>query len=75
MDINNMVLVDRNLLAQVVNSLKTLDVRGWNSIDTLVGCVQVLSQAANQPPVKVNVEEPEGGETPDENKDEDRDGV
>lgn len=63
MDPNNMVLVNRNFLAQVINSLKTMDVRGWESNSTLVDCINALTNVANQEPVKVNFEESNDGKT------------
>ena len=75
MDINNLVLINRNFLAQIINSLTTLDVRGWDSINTLVGCVNALNDVANQEPVKIEPIKPEEGVQQDDNNNENREDV
>lgn len=65
----NSILVSRELVKNLANTLKTLDVRGWESIDALVGCVMILEKMANakveqdarqKPAPEINSVPPEG---------------
>jgi len=42
-------VVDRGVLYGLVQSLKQIDVRGYDSMDRLVGCVMVLENLMNAP--------------------------
>ena len=57
---DNLFIMDRKLMEAVIRSLKTLDVRGWDSYDTLVGVVNLLEQAMRGPEKKPDEES--GGE-------------
>lgn len=50
----NYVVVDRNVLAGVIESMKKIDVRGFESMDRLVGCVCYLQSIMNQAPLVPN---------------------
>lgn len=39
-----MVMTDTEIIKNVINTLKSLDVRGYDSMDRLVGCVMVLEK-------------------------------
>ena len=54
------VVVDRGVLAGIIDSLKKLDVRGYDSYDRLVGCVMVLENLKYAPPPEKKEEEKEG---------------
>lgn len=45
------VLVDRERLASAIEAMKSLDVRGFDSMDTLVALVLFFQQALNAPPI------------------------
>lgn len=49
---DNLFIMDKKLMAAVIRSLKTLDVRGWDSYDTLVGVVNLLEKGMNGPDKK-----------------------
>ena len=36
-------IVEKDLLARIIETLKLIDVRGYDSMDALVGCVTVLT--------------------------------
>ena len=55
------VAVDRGVLAGLIESMKKIDVRGFESMDRLVGCVIVLQKLANQSAPETG-EESEGKE-------------
>lgn len=38
-------MIEKELLANLIGTLKQLDVRGYDSMNMLVGCVAMLSQA------------------------------
>ena len=62
-------VIEKALMAEIIASLKTLDVRGWDSMDKLVGCVLLLEQAMNAPKPKEETESEEiklSGETQEE---------
>lgn len=42
------VVVDRDVIASLIASLKRIDVRGFESMDRLVGCVIVLQKLIEQ---------------------------
>lgn len=54
---NETVKVDRQLLGFVIETLKTIDVRGFESMDALVGCVITLTQMMNTPVIKTETKE------------------
>jgi len=37
-------VVEKELLARIIGTLKLIDVRGYDSMDALVGCVTVLTE-------------------------------
>ena len=43
------VMIDKELLGQIILTLKNLNVQGYDSMDMLVGCVGALTQAYNAP--------------------------
>lgn len=43
----DLFVIDRDLMANIIATLKTLDVRGYESMDKLVGCVIHLERAMN----------------------------
>ena len=43
------VVISKQTVAAVINTLQQLDVRGFQSMDMLVGTVRVLTDALNQP--------------------------
>ena len=43
-----MIIVDGNALQAAISTLKTLDVRGFDSMDKLVGVVMLLSRTLNE---------------------------
>lgn len=47
---DDIYMIDKALMRDVIETLKTLDVRGWRSMDALVGCVLALEQGFNPPP-------------------------
>lgn len=51
---SNFVLADRNMIASVVATLKKIDVRGFESMDRLVGSVILLEDLLKQEPVKID---------------------
>lgn len=55
------VVVDRDVIASLISSLRKIDVRGFESMDRLVGCVIVLQKLANQSAPEAG-EESEGKE-------------
>lgn len=54
------VVVDRGVLSRIVDSLKKLDVRGYDSYDRVVGCVMLLENMMYGPPPEKKAEEKEG---------------
>lgn len=50
----NFVLADRAMIATVIATLKKIDVRGFESMDKLVGSVILLQDLLNQEPVKID---------------------
>lgn len=42
------VVVDKDVIASLIASLKRIDVRGFESMDRLVGCVIVLQKLIEQ---------------------------
>lgn len=65
---DNIVVVDKNLLRSIINSLKKIEVRGFDSMDILVGCVMLLEQTLNAPkPVEDTQEEIISSESEDTN--------
>lgn len=53
----DIIMIDKKLLISVIATLKKLDVRGFDSMDALVGCVMVLEKALNPPdPIKEEIE-------------------
>lgn len=71
-----MVAIDRNFLGQIINTLKTVDARGWESMNALVDCVGALMQIAQQPDVNiVKEEQPEEVEVANDGKDEHGEGI
>ena len=36
-------IIERSFLARIIDTLKSIDVRGYDSMDALVGCVTVLN--------------------------------
>ena len=50
----NFVLADRGVIATVIATLKKIDVRGFESMDKLVGSVILLQDLLNQEPVKID---------------------
>lgn len=46
---DNMIMLDKRVIGQVIETLKTLDVRGFDSMDKLVGIVMLLEQTMNPP--------------------------
>ena len=59
MGTNNLYVIDRNLMIKVIETLKTLDVRGFENYDKIVGCVAVLTDGLKN---SLPHEETEGGE-------------
>lgn len=53
---DNVFIMGKDLMANIIGSLKTLDVRGWDSMNTLVGCVVLLEQAMDAPPPEKKTE-------------------
>ena len=43
----NIFVMDKALMGTVIETLKLLDVRGFDSYDKLVGCVMLLTNAMN----------------------------
>ena len=43
MNENKYCIIEKSLLARIIGTLKLIDVRGYDSMDALVGCVTVLS--------------------------------
>lgn len=71
-----MVAIDRNFLGQIINTLKTVYARGWESMNALVDCVGSLMQIAQQPDVNiVEEEQPEEVEVANDGKDEHGEGI
>lgn len=52
----NVFMIDKTLMLNIIETLKNLDVRGWKSIDALVGCVLMLEQAMEAPPSTTKTE-------------------
>ena len=52
----DLFIIEKSLMADIIASLKSLDVRGFNSMDTLVGCVILLENALNAPPPEEKTE-------------------
>lgn len=50
--LDGMILLDRRIVEGIINTLKTIDVRGFDSMDSLVGSVMMLQQALSQPPIQ-----------------------
>ena len=50
----NFVLADRGMITTVIATLKKIDVRGFESMDRLVGSVILLQDLLNQEPVKID---------------------
>ena len=50
----NFVIADRGVIATVIATLKKIDVRGFESMDKLVGSVILLQDLLNQEPVKID---------------------
>ena len=46
-DTVQVLIVERRMIEQVVSTLKEIDVRGFDSMDRLVGCVITLENALN----------------------------
>lgn len=44
-----MIMIDKELLGKIIQTLKQLDVRGFESMDMLVGCVSALMSVYNTP--------------------------
>lgn len=47
---DNVFMADKNLMVDVINTLKTIHPLDYDSMDKLVGCVSVLEIAMNPPP-------------------------
>ncbi len=57
---NNMsehVVVDKMSVKMLVNTLKQIDVRGFDSMDRLVGAVMVLEEILSRPPISFDQED------------------
>ena len=52
-----MVMIDKELLGRIILTLKKLDVRGFESMDMLVGCVSALTSVYSAPSTEENKEE------------------
>ena len=49
-----MLTIDKELLERIIQTLKKLDVRGFDSMDMLVGCVSALMSVYNAPASEEN---------------------
>ena len=54
------VVISKQTVAAMINSLQQLDVRGFQSMDMLVGTVRVLMDAMNQPQASEAKQKEEG---------------
>lgn len=54
------VVISKQTVAAMINSLQQLDVRGFQSMDMLVGTVRVLMDALNQPQASEAKQKEEG---------------
>lgn len=54
------VVISKQTVAAMINSLQQLDVRGFQSMDMLVGTVRVLVDALNQPQTSEAKQKEEG---------------
>lgn len=64
----NFIVADRGVLVSIIESLKKIDVRGFDSMDRLVGCVCCLQAIAKQTPSMPKEPAPKDG-TDKEEKD------
>ena len=62
MDMENLFVMDKKLMEQIINTLKQIDVRGFDSMDALVGCVMLLQQGMNPPQAIADTNIKEGTE-------------
>lgn len=54
------VVISKQTVAAMINTLQQLDVRGFQSMDMLVGTVRVLTDALNQPQASEAKQKEEG---------------
>lgn len=50
------VLIEKQMVAQVISTLKALDVRGYNSMNSLVGMVMLFENLLSSPPISLGEE-------------------
>ena len=51
MDLNGLLVIDQKSVHGLINTLKEIDVRGFDSMDRLVGAVAYLQNIAAQEPI------------------------
>lgn len=54
-----MIMIDKELLGKIIQTLKMLDVKGFESMDMLVGCVSALMSVYNNTPESEETEQQE----------------
>ncbi len=60
-----MIIVDENALHMAISTLKTIDVRGFDSMDKLVGVVMLLTRVTEGAPRVQEEPKPAGEEKKD----------
>ena len=54
-----MIMIDKELLGKIIQTLKQLNVSGFESMDMLVGCVSALMSVYNNTPESEKIVEKE----------------
>lgn len=54
-----MIMIDKELLGKIIQTLKQLNVSGFESMDMLVGCVSALMSVYNNTPESEEIVEKE----------------
>ena len=52
-------LIEENILVALINTLKNIDVNGYENMSRLVGCVSALEETLQSGAIKNDVEEEE----------------
>lgn len=52
----NLFMIDKSLMSEIISNLKNLKVDGWESMTALVGCVVLLEKAMDAPEPETKTE-------------------